>query len=206
MSRKSPTPPQQKWLTGMRARIAGDLARAEQGASEWEWHARKAEQKLAAERRQHELFLAHVAQLRAKLSAMDGAIRLCKETLDPSTIAAVKAWAGKYGKRGAIKAALQQILERAAPDFVSTTALYEELASHLGLLHATWKERKTWIDRTLLSQMQKWRAAGAVERGVRRSLKSQNEACWRWKQTKRATMAELRARDAEARDRRNANA
>lgn len=196
MPRKSPTPPPLKWLTEKRARVAGDISAAEQIAAHLAGRVQRLEAKLRKARLQHQAADSRIERLNADLAAVDSSIRLFDATQDLGVIANVKAWAGRYGKRGAIKDAIEAHLRASAPAFISTTKLYEEMMVRFDLVHATWKERRGWICHTLRGQLHVFQKRGLVERTLELNTNGQREASWRWVQEKLPTMAQLRERDA----------
>jgi hypothetical protein len=196
VSRKSPASPAEKWLVGKRARIAGDLERLAKANAALRRDIAAAERKVERLKHTAARYDEAASMLNAQLSALDETMLLLPKSPNPGDIAAIKAWAGRYGKRGALMAAIKEILQAAAAE-ISTADLYRLLQERFGLVHVTALERKHWIANSLLRRLQEMLSAGLVERMMKRGAKGQAMAHWRWKQPKRATLAELRARASE---------
>ena len=203
MPRKSHTPAPLNWLKANRARVAGEISTLEKRASHVAARVLNLERALHEERLRHQLTSSRIEELRANLAAMDSSIVLFDATQDPGAIADIKAWAGKYGKRGAFNAEIQALLRAAAPAYISTTNLYELLAVRFGIVHVSSHERMLWIRHHLRNRLRKLQAAGRIERELQRNANNQNEAAWRWKAEKLPSMAQLRARDVEVRGKKN---
>ena len=96
------TPSALKWLAEERAALAGELVRLDRLLAELE---------------------ARRCKVQQQLSFMDGAIRQFDEDLTPEAIRPVNAWKGKYGKRGALKALVIELLGLAGSAGLDTNTL-----------------------------------------------------------------------------------
>ena len=85
------TPSALKWLAEKRARVANDTMQTGRMVQE------------LTERHQ---------RLQTQLAALDETIKVYDRTIDPTSIAPVAAWQGRYGKRGVMRGALVEILEQ----------------------------------------------------------------------------------------------
>jgi hypothetical protein len=132
-----------KWLIDKHAQLAGDIRRYE---------------RLMAE------LADALAQARSKLAALQVTLREFDKGIDPAAIPPRNAWAGKYGRRGALKQAVLKVLQEAAPEAVTTTEMGLRLAARFGLHFATSADFRTWVDNTLLPQLKRCARQGAIER------------------------------------------
>lgn len=138
-----PTPSTLKWMAEKRARLAFDL---------------EFNLKLIAE------LQAKAAALQDDLAAVARALGLYDEKIDPSAIAPVNGWRGNYGKRGALKAAVVEVLEASAPNLVSTTAIESAIRAKFGIVFETPVVRKHWYNGSFRSTLKTLVTSGRVER------------------------------------------
>lgn len=155
-----PTPSALKWLAEKRARLAFDL----------------------------EFNLKLIADLQVKadalqedLAAVDRSIRLYDEKLDPSSIEPVNGWRGNYGKRGALKEAVLEVLETSAPNWVSTDAVESAIRAKFGLVFETPLVRKHWYNGSFRNALKTLVAAGRVERLQDPDTPTRETGYWRIK-------------------------
>lgn len=138
-----PTPSALKWLAEKRARLAFDL---------------QFNLNLIAE------LQAKASALQEDLAAIDRSIKLYDERVDPSTIEPVNGWRGNYGKRGALKEAVLEILVANAPNWVATDAIEAHVRAKFGLVFETPIVRKHWYNGSFRGALKALTAAGKLER------------------------------------------
>ena len=92
---------------------------------------------------------AKVAQHTGELACPEGSVVIFDDTLDPKEIGTINGWAGRYGKRGALREFLLQILESRAPEYVSTSELALLAMAEFSLVFEHWKLRKRWYQHSL---------------------------------------------------------
>jgi hypothetical protein len=170
-----PTPPALKWLAEKRARIAGKLDQRERTLTELQ---------------------SRVAKLRDDLAALDRTLSVYDSQIDALAIQPVYAWKGKYGKRGALKQFIAQVVESRSPETISTDQLALLAMAHFALDFPTSVLRKRWQTNTLLNALKDLREAGKVER--LHDLHTGTVGLWRWAQPVAVTLADLRAAAARA--------
>lgn len=103
-----------KGLAETRARADGDVQRLEQLHSE---------------------IARQLATAKAEVASCDRLIRKFDGKLDPTKIPAIRAWKGRYGKRGALREAVLRVVEAATEDVPrATTTRYtiHSLSPELG--------------------------------------------------------------------------
>tara|TARA_R110001583_G_scaffold165276_2_gene317815 strand:+ start:19680 stop:20273 length:594 start_codon:yes stop_codon:yes gene_type:complete len=141
---------------------------------------------------------AQLEKARTELTSCDTLIRRFDERLNPSLIQPVRAWKGRYGKRGALKEAVLGYLQKAAPEAVSTQELVLFLHQHFALDFIHPDEAKAWRANTLLRRLKEYVQEGLVERLHDISQGNTGEmGYWRW-HTPMSTIADLAAAAAQA--------
>lgn len=147
-----------KGLAEDRARAAGEILRLEQLQAE------------IAER---------MAKAQETRDACDVLIKKFDARLEPELIEPIRAWQGRYGKRGALIGAIRRNLEEAYPQPVTTQELSLSLRLEFGLDFETAAEAKNWQDHSLRNRLLEMVKAGQVERLHEKSL-SAKMGIWRW--------------------------
>lgn len=169
------TPSALKWLAEKRGRLAHDLE-VTQGIAQ------------DVNRR--------VQALQLDLEAMDRALTIFDAAIVPTDIAPVHAHR-RYGKRGALREAVVQVLKAHAPAWVATENIEALVCLELGLTFETPAVRKRWYDNSLTKQLRVLVAEGLVERHHDAAVHSSEVGRWRWKadgaNEGATTLAELRA-------------
>ena len=183
-----------KGLAETRARAAGSLQRLRQLRSEVQRKLKVA--KADVERYQKmEIELArNLEEARADLKSCDWLIRKFDSRLDPSEIAPIAAWKGRYGKRGALKEAVSRILEDHAPVALAIPDLSNVIILEFQLTFATDKAMKAWAHNTIGGALKALLTEGLVERVE--SPKTEwggPTGKWRWKCGPEASLSELRS-------------
>lgn len=127
-----------------------------------------------------------LATSQASIAALDATLRMAYPSVNPAAAGTVKAWAGKYGKRGGLTEFLLQTLKDAAPTPVTTTVLINFAASHFGLVFQTPEDRERFRF-PVRSTMRRLVKSGIVE--LLPSSSPMGAAAWRIKQA--PTFADL---------------
>lgn len=137
------TSPDVKWLLNERAALAGAHARAV--ARQLALRKKRDRIELALSTCQKQLEGAVVSAERAKMSldALDATMGLIDKRLEPTAAGAVNAWAGKYGKRGALGAFIGEALCQASPEPITMTVLVSLVVDQFGLTVTTSNERRS---------------------------------------------------------------
>ena len=172
------TPSALKWLAEERAALAGELVRLDRLLAELE---------------------ARRCKVQQQLSFMDGAIRQFDEDLTPEAIRPVNAWKGKYGKRGALKALVIELLGLAGSAGLDTNTLTRAVIAEFGLPFVCSTEISRFQSNSIRCLLKELRLADIAE-SIHDSDDTSNKNPGIWRLKKQApTLAELRAqRDAIA--------
>lgn len=189
------TPPDVKWLLNERAALAGEIARAQAKQASLRHKRQCLERQLAGVT--SELDRSRTAQERsqASLLALDATMELAHPTLNPCAGGTVKAWAGKYGKRGGLGAFIERLLSAAAPAPLTTTVLIDLSTKEFGLELATPGERRS-LRKSVSSAL-----ASLQKRELVEPLHDRTEGShgvWRWRE-KLPTLDALRRQTGQSR-------
>ena len=177
------TPPALKWLAEKRARILSQLLKAE---SVLEEQGRRMARLQVAEAKARQ----KVGRLRDDLSATDQVIRVYDDRLNPSDIAPVNGWQGRYGSRGALGDHIVEIVRRDAPQWLSTNHIEALVAAELQLTFETPALRKEWCNNSFRGRLKKLTRDGVLEH---RQGSTNVSAYWRLSQRKELTLVELQS-------------
>lgn len=155
------TPSYLKGLAENRARIAGDLNRMCRLFDELE---------------------KSIASAKVELDSCDVMIARFDKRLDPSAIASIRGWQGRYGKRGELIAAVTDYLKNAWPEDVATVELCWHLELKFSLDFISQKERTRWIENTLRGRLRALVNQGKLERCHSGSggYPTKEVGRWRW--------------------------
>ncbi len=185
------TPPDLKWLLNERAAIAGEIGKTY-------FHQKALAPRLAALQRKVDAITAlmlRCAEAREShqvtLDALDASIGLAYSRVEPSAGGVVYAWAGKYGKRGALTQFILQTLKDASPAAVDTIQLINQVVLHFQLTLPFPSSRRS-LRTSVKTALYCLARARLVEplHGTARGI----PGVWRWKQP--ATLVDLAVRAA----------
>jgi hypothetical protein len=163
------TPSALKWMAEKRGRLAHDLAVTQAIAED-------------VNRR--------VTALQLDLEAMDRALTIFDSAIVPTDIEPVRA-NGRYGKRGALREVIVEVLKTHAPAWVATENIEALVCMELGLAFETTTVRKRWYDNSLTKQLRVLVAEGLVERHHDASVHSSEVGRWRWRTEASVLLADL---------------
>jgi hypothetical protein len=154
------TPSYLKGLAETRARVAADVRRYQQ---------------------LHDEIGEALEKAKAELTACDMLIRKYDERLNPELIEPIKAWKGRYGKRGELKEAILETLKARAPDFVTMAEIVWELRVRFKLDFISWHYQVQWSRGTVGKQLRRLLEQGVVERLHDPVANAGLVGSWRWK-------------------------
>lgn len=180
---KSKTHPYLKGLAETRARAAGDYEKASQAIAErtrvlqhltqqFEISSRVAVEALSAAEKQ-------AATAMTIREACDQLIFRLNNELAPEDIEPISAWQGRYGRRGALSQAIQQIIEVAYPAEVSTGEITAKIQEKFGLSFGTGRERRLWKRVSILGRLKILADKGLIERLHDTTLGATEPGRWR---------------------------
>lgn len=140
-------------LAGSVARIAKDQLPLQAELASLEAQARQTRDRLAA---------MQSVQLNqeAELKALDRVLQYSYPGVDPASVGSVAAWAGKYGRRGELKAFIHAALQGAYPAGVPTQGLLEAIVTRFAL--AATKEDFIRLRHVVVSRLSQSMAEGLV--------------------------------------------
>lgn len=154
------TPSYLKGLAETRARAAGDVERLTQLHSE---------------------ITRLLENAKAEVASCDLLIRKFDGKLDPTKIPAIRAWKGRYGKRGALREAVLRVVEAAWPESVATTELVAKMQAEFKLDFATAWERERWCNYSFRNLLRRCVEDGVLEKHEPiRSPSGRTVNRWRW--------------------------
>jgi hypothetical protein len=184
------TPPDIKWLLNERAALAGAVEKA--AARQAALMAKQVRLQHQLEKVLFELARSRTAQGRAQASveALDATMGLVCARLEPTSAGMVDAWAGRYGKRGALGKFVEQALRAAAPEPLTTTVLMNFAAREFGISFPLAKDRRSF-NKSVGSSLRGLHQRGLIEPLHDRGLGS--HGVWRWKE-QTPSLDALRAR------------
>lgn len=176
--RQTRIPPDVKWLLNEPAALAGVVEKAA---------VKQAGLRVKQGRLEHhlakvllELERSRTAQSRAQASvdALDATMGLVCARLEPTSAGVVDAWAGKYGKRGALGELIREALRAAAPEPLTTTVLMNLAARQFGITFPLARDRRNF-NKSVSSSLRGLHRRGLIEPLHDRGLGS--HGLWRWK-------------------------
>lgn len=176
-SYRSKTPSELKWLLNERAALAGKLAVFEERRVGMEQLQLRLQKRLVDLKQIYAGAIREAETNRHALNALDRVISTAYACVAPDAAGEVRAWAGKYGKRGGLTQFLLDSLQRAYPAPVPFTVLKQMAAVHFGLTFATTAE---WIAfrSPIKNNLRFLRSKGRVE--SLHDPASNQTSLWRW--------------------------
>jgi len=167
----SRTPTTLKWMVRRHATLAGDIARL-----------RELRARLQAD----------IDKLEGDATALRATMQLFDSRIDPVSIPPVRAWKGRYGRRGVLKAFLLEQLRLAYPAERTTMELAYAAALHLKQDFETTADFRRWVDDSLAAQLKRSMREGRIER-LHEPRSTGEVGRWRWRPDTAPSLAHLRA-------------
>lgn len=174
------TNPELKWLLNERAAITGEVARANETLTGLRLQLQAAQSRL-------KILAAQIGTLEGSrdidlnsMAALDLVLANQYPTVEPSALRAVQAWAGKYGKRGALKMFVLDATRAAAPLPVTAPAIAQAAAPALRIPLKTPEERQA-LRRRVTEILTRARDAGQVELLGGRQASQGGPGQWLWR-------------------------
>lgn len=194
---RAQTPPLLKWLLVERATLAGSVARAQEQNANVTRELQQVQERIAllmleAERLQvfQQQFPQILEEKLARIDALSTSILLASnDRVSPTAAGTVRAFAGRYGQRGDLKAFIVSALQTAAPGAMLTSTIVVKAISHFELNFSTTIELRAFKKNTVAPQLTRLKAQGLVE-ALHPKNRGTAEGRWRWK-ADYPTLAEL---------------
>lgn len=121
------------------------------------------------------------SEKQARLAALDTAIRPASaDQVSPTAAGTVRAFSGRYGKRGGLKSFIVKCLKDAAPGAAETWTVVESAIAHFNLDLPTRAERQAFMRNTVTPQLFRLTEHGLVE-ALHTGKRGALEGRWRWK-------------------------
>lgn len=98
----------------------------------------------------------------AERDACDRLIKKFDGRLDPATITPIRAWQGRYGKRGALKQAVLEVVTMSFPSEVSTSEIAWAIQLRFNLGFEIPDERERWVHNSLGNALRELADKGLV--------------------------------------------
>lgn len=123
----------------------------------------------------------HIANEALRIrQACDQFISKLKDGIDPSCIEPIDGWQGRYGPRGALGNAVQQVVEAAYPREITTEEVAASIHQSYSLTFETPAERKEWKRVSILGRLGYLCRTGRIERLHDPKSNSGQTGTWRW--------------------------
>ena len=181
-----PTPSPLKWLAEKRARVLSQLSKAESVLAEQSRRVAKLQVAEATARDR-------VGRLRSDLDGLDRTVAVYDSLLDPSEIAPVNGWQGRYGQRGALSDRIIEIVRRDTPNWVPTNVIEALVVAELRLTFETPVLRRKWRNDSFRGRLKKLTLDGILEHRQDSTVSHSAVGYWRLRQEKTWTLADLKA-------------
>jgi hypothetical protein len=121
-----------------------------------------------------------LAKAKAERDACDTLIGAYNPSLDPNSIEPIRAWRGRYGKRGERVQALRDFVRAAYPQAVSTAEAAWHLALKFEMDFANAKAREQWKKMAVRNPLRLMAEQGEIERLELEGLEGLMTSSWRW--------------------------
>ena len=177
-TRRTRTPSALLWLINERDALRGELERSQRTTADLEAQLASAKAAVAKIGARLEHFRSSSRAVEAKLQAMQVVLTRTYPDVDQQATAPVRAWAGKYGKRGGLRRFLAATLENAKGHDMPTAELVEMARVHFGLTLETLRERQNFYD-TVHAALRELRDANPSIRHVRQTSRN-SQSSWQW--------------------------
>lgn len=122
-----------------------------------------------------------LAAAKEELAACDRLIVKFDERLDPTLIEPIRAWKGRYGDRGRLKAVIVNYLREQAPGVVSTSEIFLVLQAEFGMQFINGKDKRVWLTNSVRPQLRDLVAEGLVEKPIDEDSLNVEVGRWRWR-------------------------
>jgi hypothetical protein len=124
------------------------------------------------------------------LSALDATVEMAHPEANPQAAGVVNAWAGRYGRRGALRTFILEQVKTAGPDGISTSELIDRVICqfHLG---ANLHEERLSVKYSVKNGLRALQSKGLITRTTR--LQDNGHEMNYWRVCSAPTLSDLRA-------------
>lgn len=176
------TPSDLKWLLNERAALEGQAQLASERQSTLERQVARLSLELQEASSELTQTRDSASAIADRIGALDATIRLMYPGVNPAAAGCVRAWAGRYGERGALTEFVREHLRALSPYASLAADIQRHAVEHFGLVLSTPLERSRFKCslRTVLRQLRD-------QHGVLETLENwqgrRSQPLWRWKQS-----------------------
>ena len=133
-------------------------------------------------------------EISTALAVVDEEIVKLSPNTNPSKIQAISGWKDRYGKRGALRHYLVDVLKSYYPEYIESNDLADLAMKNFGLTFATHSEKVDWRNTSLRNALLALRSQFLIESIVPPAkAKGPTKLIWRCKLDRQPTLAELAA-------------
>ena len=184
------TPSELKWLLNERAALAGEQAFLHRHISQLEAKLHKLDAVRAPVVRDLRASQERLAQTHQLLSALDATVEMAHPEANPQAAGAVNAWAGRYGKRGALRTFIFEQVKAAGLAGVSTGELIDRVIFqfHLG---ANLHEERLSVKYSVKNGLKALQAKGLIT--CTAQMQDNGHEMNYWRLQAKTTLSDLRA-------------
>ncbi|UCV10425.1 hypothetical protein KI614_09415 [Dechloromonas denitrificans] len=158
------TSPYLKGLAETRARVDADYVRASERLTSANHQLKQARALVARLEKAIPALQTQVLLANTTRYACDTLIVSLNPDIEPAEIQPIRAWQGRYGKRGTLGQLVQAIIETAYPEPITTIAVAQQLETQLNLTFATPADRAHWMKATVNARLNYLGRTGVIER------------------------------------------
>jgi len=147
----------------------------------------------------------HSASLATRINALDTTIDLMHPGVPPDAAGCVRAWAGRYGKRGALTAFVQDYLQAVRPRAVYGSEIKREVIARFEL-HLITSQERALMGNKVRNALVRLRDLHGTAQSTESWRGAQSRMLWSWKQDSPLDALRQAAIAAETADERPADA
>lgn len=121
-----------------------------------------------------------LAKAKVERDACDTLITSYNPNLDPNSIEPIRAWRGKYGKRGEKAQVIREFVQATYPAAVSTAEVAWHLTLRFDMDFPTPESRAAWRKTSVRNPLRQMAERGEIERLELVDLNEVATSTWRW--------------------------
>ena len=164
-TKKRLVPTKLKQLAEKRARVSGELEAERPVNQSYLGDVTALKEKLRVATAIFDKSNARFTRLQDQLAKIDADIIAIAPSVNPAAIPTIRAWSGRYGKRGALRDFLMDTLTQRYPDFVDTTELSKLVIARFTMTFESPRDRMKWYDSSFRNALKVLAKNSLIERG-----------------------------------------